>query len=123
MLKKELARACKMRPDRFSHLQSGLRRPTHQEVENIVQGLRLDPAAADKLRHAAGSPRLEDVDQAKRLAGNVDESERSLARMRIEDDMLTVRRAWTLFVDVQARNLRHEWADVHEQHQEGMRRY
>jgi hypothetical protein len=123
MLKKELAAACRMRADRFSHLQSGLRRPAPAEVESIVRGLRLDPAAADRLRQAAGAPRLEDVDEARSLAGNVDESERALAQLRIEDDMLTVRRAWTLFVDVQARNLKHEWADVHAQHQEGMRRY
>jgi tetratricopeptide (TPR) repeat protein len=123
LLKKELAVACKMRTDRFSHLQSGLRRPTTQEIENIVRGLRLDPAAEAMLRRAAGSRRPEDVAQAAQLAGNVDASERDLAQLGIANDITAVRDAWALFVDVQARNLKHEWADVHRQHEEGMRRY
>src|SRR5260370_27909587 len=116
LLKKELAVACKMRTDRFSPLQSGLRRPTTQEIENIVQGLRLDPAAEAMLRRAAGSRRPEDVAQAAKLAGNVDASERDLAQLGIANDITAVRDAWALSADVEARNRKHEWPDAHRQH-------
>src|SRR5437879_5861493 len=57
-LKKELARDSDMRADRFSHLQSGLRRPTHREVLRIAKGLRLNEAATNRLLEAAGFGRL-----------------------------------------------------------------
>src|SRR5258708_24132906 len=73
LLKKELARDCRMRPDRFAHLQSGLRRPTPLELANIVEGLHLDDAAAERLLRAAGAPAPRDRAGAPELAGRLGE--------------------------------------------------
>ena len=55
LLKKELARACGMRADYFSHLLSGRRRPTHREtVDRIAAGLSLDEKSKQRLMRAAG---------------------------------------------------------------------
>lgn len=54
-LKKELAYSCSMRPDYFSKLQSGARRPRDREtVELIARGLHLDHRGTNRLMEAAG---------------------------------------------------------------------
>lgn len=126
-LKKQLASDCGMRADRFSHLQAGSRRPTHQEVMRIGQGLRLDEAAVDRLLEAAGfSPHSTPpgvAPEAVELAGRLVDSERAVALAEMERDLALVRRAWEHYVEAQARNQAREWADASRRHQEGVELY
>jgi MarR family transcriptional regulator, organic hydroperoxide resistance regulator len=63
VLKKELARACGVRPDELSKLQSGRRRPIHRAaVLRIARGLGLDQTATDALLDAAGFAPVEPAD-------------------------------------------------------------
>lgn len=126
-LKKELARDCGMRPDRFSHLQAGTRRPNRDEVLRIGRGLRLDKAATDRLLEAARFPPLSGdagpAPDAISLADRLGEPERSVALAEIERDLALVRRAWEHYVDVQARNESRDWTAVSDHHLDGIELY
>ncbi len=126
-LKKELAHDCGMRPDRFSHLQSGMRRPTHKEVVQIGRGLRLDEAATNRLLETAGFPPLSsEEDQAEdvsELVGRLPEPERPIARAEIEHDLQLVRRAWALYGSWQAENQARDWADASGRRADGIELY
>ena len=126
-LKKELAGICHMRPDRFSHLQSGSRRPTHREVLEIAQGLRLDEAVIDRLLVAAGFEPLMArpgvAPDAVELTDRLGSAERAVALAEMERDLELVRRAWQHYVDSQTRNQAREWADASRRHQEGVQLY
>jgi tetratricopeptide (TPR) repeat protein len=126
-LKKELARDCGLRPDRFSHLQSGLRRPSRQDVLGIVRGLRLDEAAAGRLLRAAGFPPLSEqsvaLDEAAGVADRLGDPERALAQFEVEADLARIRRAWLHYVTVQSHNQDRQWAGASDLHDQGMEHY
>jgi len=126
-LKKELARECGMRPDRFSHLRSGTRRPSQQEVLRIGQGLRLDDAVVNRLLVAAGfaplTSRPSQTPDAETVAGRLGEPERAIALAEIERDLALVRRAWAHYVGVQAANQARDWAHASDRYQEGVGLY
>jgi tetratricopeptide (TPR) repeat protein len=126
-LKKELARDCGMRPDRFSHLQSGLRRPTHAEVVGIGKGLRLDESATNRLLGLAGFPPLSrppaPVPEATSLVPELGAPEHDLARAEIDDDLGRVRGAWAHYGHVQGRNQDREWSQASALYEEGIEHY
>jgi tetratricopeptide (TPR) repeat protein len=123
-LKKELARSCGMRPDRFSHLQAGSRCPSRQEVLRIGRGLRLDDAATDRLLVAAGfPPQIGPALEAGAVMERLHEPERAVALAEMERDLRLVRLSWEHYVGVQARNQAREWAEASDRHQAGMELY
>ena len=69
LLKKQLAHACGMRPDYFSHLLSGRRRPTHPGiVARIAAGLQLSERDSARLSWAAGFPPSKEARNIRRAA-------------------------------------------------------
>lgn len=112
-LKKQLASDCGMRADRFSHLQSGSRKPTYDEVLKIGHGLRLDGATVDGLLVAAGYPRQAlqpgQAPDGPVLVRRLGEPERGVARAEIDQDMALVRSAWDHYVGLQSDVEAHEW--------------
>ncbi|HSR25503.1 MAG TPA: tetratricopeptide repeat protein, partial [Candidatus Eisenbacteria bacterium] len=126
-LKKELARDCGMRPDRFSHLQSGLRRPTQPEVVSIGKGLRLDEPATNRLLGLAGFPPLTrppaPVAEASVLASEFGAPENALAQAEIESDLGHVRRAWAHYGRMQGRNQARDWSDARALYDDGIEHY
>lgn len=126
-LKKELARDCGMRPDRFSHLQSGLRRPTHAEVVSIGKGLRLDEAATNRLLGLAGFPPLTRAPaltgDTAGLARELGAPEDALAQAEIEGDLGRVRQAWAHYGRMQGLNQARDWAGASALYEDGIEHY
>jgi tetratricopeptide (TPR) repeat protein len=125
-LKKELARECGLRPDRFSHLQSGLRRPTQDEVLRIGKGLQLDEATTNRLLSLAGYPSLSRQTRLvaeSTLTAELGAPEQALAEIELEDDLGHVRRAWAHYAQVQGRNQAREWEDAAAVYDQGMEHY
>lgn len=126
-LKKELARDCGMRPDRLSHLQNGLRRPTHREVLDIAKGIRLDERATNHLLEAAGfrplSPDDVEASSAAALVARLSEPERMVARAEAERDLDVLGQAWSHYVTVRARNQHREWDEAERLNKQGEDHY
>jgi tetratricopeptide (TPR) repeat protein len=122
-LKKQLAADCRMRTDRFSHLQAGSRKPRHQEVLSIGRGLRLDVATMDRLLEAAGFPPRSTGAGAEAVTDRLGGPEREVARAEMERDLALVREAWEHYVNSQARNQTRDWEDASRRHQEGVELY
>ncbi len=125
-LKKQLAAACDLRPDRFSHLLSGRRPPTNARmVVQIARGLRLDDAWTNRLLEAAGfdpilSPPTEGSAQ---LVSRLGEPERTIAQGEIERDIELIRGAWDHYVSLQSHIQAREWVDASNLFQYGLDQY
>ena len=123
-LKKQLAHDCGMRPDRFSHLQSGRRGPPRRDtVLAIARGLRLDDAASNRLLEAAGYAPLPQQHDITALLSRLGEPERTIAQGEVEGDIELIRRAWNHYVSAQSHNLAREWVDAGNLYEQGLDQY